>query len=135
MQNYSEKSDAYFAYARKEIGPLLPRDAGRDGQGARVLEIGCGTGATLGWLRQSGLASETIGVEIVEAAATQARAFADKVHCLDFERHDLPAGHGQFDVILCLDVLEHMVDPWKVVDRLVTGYLKPGGTRSRLAAV
>ena len=128
MQNYSDKSGSYFAYARKEIASLLPLGSGEQGQGARVLEIGCGAGSTLGWLRQTGVASETIGVEIVEAAATQARAFADKVHCLDFERHDLPAGHGQFDVILCLDVLEHMVDPWKVVDRLVTGYLKPGGT-------
>lgn len=128
MQNYSDKSGSYFAHARKEIASLLPLGSGEQGQGARVLEIGCGAGSTLGWLRQTGVASETIGVEIVEAAATQARAFADKVHCLDFERHDLPAGHDQFDVILCLDVLEHMVDPWKAVDRLVSGYLKPGGT-------
>ncbi len=33
----------------------------------------------------------------------------------------------QFDVILCLDVLEHMVDPWAVVGRLVSQYLKAGG--------
>ena len=128
MQNYNEKPDTYFAHARKEIAPLLPQGAGEQGQGARVLEIGCGAGATLGWLRQSGVARETIGVEIVEAAASQARAFADKVHCLDFERQDLPAEHGEFDIILCLDVLEHMIDPWKVVDRLVSAYLKPGGT-------
>jgi 2-polyprenyl-3-methyl-5-hydroxy-6-metoxy-1,4-benzoquinol methylase len=127
MQNYSDKSGSYFGHARKEIAPLLPPGVGRQGQGARILEIGCGAGSTLCWLRQIGVASETIGVEIVEAAAMQARAFVDQVHCLDFERHDLPAGHGQFDVILCLDVLEHMVNPWKVVDRLVTGYLKPGG--------
>ena len=128
MQNYSEKPDTYFAHARKAIAPLLPLGAGEQGAGARILEIGCGAGATLGWLRQSGVACETIGVEIAEAAASQARDFVDNVYCIDFERHDLPAGHGEFDIILCLDVLEHMVDPWKVVDRLVSGYLKPGGT-------
>jgi len=128
MQNYKEKPDTYFAHARKEIVALLPRGTDGQGRGLRVLEIGCGAGATLGWLRQSGVARETIGVEIVAAAASQAEADVDKVHCLDFERQDLPAGHGEFDVILCLDVLEHMVDPWKALDRLVIGYLKPGGT-------
>jgi 2-polyprenyl-3-methyl-5-hydroxy-6-metoxy-1,4-benzoquinol methylase len=50
------------------------------------------------------------------------------VNCLDFEKEDLPQGHGLFDLVLCLDVLEHMVNPWAVVDRLVTNYLAPGGT-------
>jgi SAM-dependent methyltransferase len=127
MQNYRDKSGSYFAHARKEIAPLLPPDIWKR-RGARVLEIGCGAGATLGWLRQSGAARETVGVEIAEAAAMLALNFADQVHCLDFEHQDLPAGLGQFEVILCLDVLEHMVDPWKVVNRLVTGYLKPSGT-------
>ena len=33
---------------------------------------------------------------------------------------------GPFDVILCLDVLEHLTDPWAVVDRL-SEMLRPGG--------
>lgn len=122
MQSYRDKADAYFAHARKEIAPLLPRACGR------VLEIGCGSGATLGWLRQSRRASHTVGVEIAEAAAESARAHVDVVHCLDFERVDLPPESGRFDVILCLDVLEHMVDPWRVVDRLVSTHLVAGGT-------
>jgi Methyltransferase domain len=50
------------------------------------------------------------------------------VHCLDFERHTWPGARTPFDTILCLDVLEHMVDPWQVVHRLVTQHLAPGGT-------
>lgn len=121
MQSYKDKADDYFAHARRGITPLLPREC------ARVLEIGCGSGATLGWLRQSRRASHTVGVEIAEAAAESATAHADVVHCLDFEHSDLPAGTGGFDVILCLDVLEHMVDPWSVVDRLVRTHLVSGG--------
>lgn len=122
MQGYSDKSGDYFAHARKEIEPLLPKKCGR------VLEIGCGSGATLGWLRQNHQAVRTVGIEIAEAAAVQARVLADEVHCLDFERHDLPGGAQKFDLVLCLDVLEHMVDPWAVVDRLATRYLETGGT-------
>ncbi|MFO1186414.1 MAG: methyltransferase domain-containing protein [Alphaproteobacteria bacterium] len=36
------------------------------------------------------------------------------------------AKHGPFDCILCLDVLEHLVDPWRVVGAL-HGQLAPGG--------
>jgi SAM-dependent methyltransferase len=122
MQTYSDKSGDYFAHARKEIQPLLPPNCGR------VLEIGCGSGATLGWLRQDHHAVRTVGVEIAEVAASKARSFANDVFCLDFEQHDLPGDAQKFDLILCLDVLEHMVDPWAVVDRLATSYLEAGGT-------
>lgn len=122
MQSYIDKSDSYFGHARKEIAPLLPLHCGR------VLEIGCGSGATLGWLRQAQRASYAVGIEISEAAAQGAKVHADEVHCLDFEHVELPVPGSQFDVILCLDVLEHMVNPWKVVDRLVAQYLVPGGT-------
>lgn len=122
MQSYSAKSSDYFAHARKEIQPLLPLNCGR------VLEIGCGSGATLGWLRQNHQAVRTVGVEIAEDAAGKARSFVDEVHCLDFERHDLSDGPQKFDLVLCLDVLEHMVDPWAVVGRLATQYLEVGGT-------
>lgn len=122
MQSYSDKAGDYFAHARKEISHLLPKNCGR------VLEIGCGSGATLGWLRQNHHAVRTVGVEIAEAAANKARSFADGVYCLDFEQHDLPGGVQKFDLVLCLDVLEHMVNPWTVVDRLATRYLETGGT-------
>jgi 2-polyprenyl-3-methyl-5-hydroxy-6-metoxy-1,4-benzoquinol methylase len=121
MQSYVDKSEGYFSHARKEIASLLPAQCGR------VLEIGCGSGATLGWLRQSQRTSHTVGVEIVEAAARDAQVNVDEVYCLDFEHDGLPSFGADFDVILCLDVLEHMVNPWGVVDRLVSGHLKPGG--------
>lgn len=121
MQSYIDKSESYFSHARKEIATLLPSQCGR------VLEIGCGSGATLGWLRQSRRTSHTVGVEIAEAAANNAKANVDEVYCLDFEHIELPAQNADFDVILCLDVLEHMVNPWDAVDRLVCRYLKRGG--------
>lgn len=122
MQSYQDKSDDYFAHARTEIRPLLPQHCGR------VLELGCGSGATLGWLRQTRQASYTVGIEIAEGAAVAARTHADEVHWADFERGDMALSGDKFNVILCLDVLEHMVNPWSVVDRLVKDYLANGGT-------
>lgn len=122
MQSYADKSGDYFTHARQEIESLLPEYFDR------VLEIGCGSGATLGWLRQAYHTKRTVGIEVVQQAAEMARNFVDEVHCLDFERDDLPTSGPRFDLILCLDVLEHMVDPWAAVDRLVRQYLELGGT-------
>jgi hypothetical protein len=47
---------------------------------------------------------------------------------MDFEKEALPAVWPRFDLILCLDVLEHMLDPWRVIDLLVTQQLAAGGT-------
>lgn len=122
MQSYTDKEKDYFSHARKEISPLLPPQCGR------VLEIGCGSGATLDWLRHHKGASYTVGVEIFETAAQRAKICVDEVYCLDYEHGELPLNSGEFDVILCLDVLEHMINPWQVLARLVTKHLAAGGT-------
>jgi 2-polyprenyl-3-methyl-5-hydroxy-6-metoxy-1,4-benzoquinol methylase len=120
INEYDSKPEHYFAYARREIGPLLPAKA------ERVLEIGCGAGATLAWIKGAGIAGETVGVEISSTAATAARTCVDRVVQANAEVDALPDDLGQFDLILCLDVLEHMVDPWAFVNR-IQQRLKPGG--------
>ena len=67
------------------------------------------------------------GVEIFPDAAEQARKKGiDMVEEGDIEALALPIAPGSLDVILCLDVLEHLVDPWIAVRKLHT-FLKPGG--------
>jgi SAM-dependent methyltransferase len=122
MQDYDSKDESYFSAARRDIEPILP------GAADRVLELGCGAGATLAWLQRSGRARHTVGIEIFENAAQQARAVVDQVYCQDFEHAPAPKDLGTFDLILCLDVLEHFVDPWRAVDRLVRDHLALGGT-------
>jgi 2-polyprenyl-3-methyl-5-hydroxy-6-metoxy-1,4-benzoquinol methylase len=117
---YDEKKEWYYAFVRKDIAPLLPRGAGR------VLEVGCGGGGTLAWLKESGHAEWTAGIELSPEAAQVARTRVDQVYCGDLNEFlgDFPA--GSLDLILCLDVLEHLVDPWAVMARL-QALLRPGG--------
>jgi 2-polyprenyl-3-methyl-5-hydroxy-6-metoxy-1,4-benzoquinol methylase len=44
----------------------------------------------------------------------------------NIEQLDLPIAPGSIDVVLCLDVLEHLVDPWTTAARLAK-LLKPRG--------
>jgi SAM-dependent methyltransferase len=113
-------TDDYYTHVRSEILPLWP------GQGLRVLEIGCGAGATLRFLKETGRCSVAKGVEYVPQQAALAREFVDEVVAGDVEQMTLPFAPGSFDVLLCLDVLEHLRDPWSALDRL-RALLQPGG--------
>ena len=109
------KDETYFNKIRSEIISLIPQKENK------ILEIGCGTGATLLKLKESAKASTVVGVDI-HAFETQ----LDKFIVGDIEQIDLPYEKGFFDVIICADVLEHLIDPWGTVKK-VTGYLKSGG--------
>jgi SAM-dependent methyltransferase len=120
VELYSDKSAGYFANARRQIEPLLPARIDR------MLDIGCGSGATLAWLRSIRAPSFVAGVELSPEAAAAARGTADLVVTGDAETAPLPFDPGSFDLITALDVLEHMVDPWKALGRL-HALLAPGG--------
>jgi SAM-dependent methyltransferase len=111
----------YYAFVRREIQPLLPFRA------ARVLEVGCGQAGTLAWLKDSGIAAHTMGIELDPAAAALARPRVDRLIEGDAEAaiDGLPA--GSLDLVLCLDVLEHLVDPWRAMAQLARA-LRPGGS-------
>jgi len=102
--------EGYYANERADVIALLPRPV------ARVLDVGCGAGGTARGLREAG-ASEIVGIEIVPSAAESARAVLDEVHVAAVEEA-LDDLEGPFDTILCLDVLEHLVDPGHVLARL-----------------
>ncbi len=113
------KPDYYFSIVRREVLDLIEQN---NLSSEKILEIGCAGGATGRLLKESGLVKEYIGVEISESAAVMARQYLDRVIVADIERVDLEKEHGirkeYFDLILCLDVLEHLYDPWEVVARL-----------------
>ena len=117
---YTTKEEGYFDSVRKEIKPLIPEAVGK------VLEIGCGSGATLQWIRHEYGCEWIGGVELSEESAKIAQEMLDFFVQGNIEQMELPFEPGSLDLILCLDVLEHLVDPWGVLKRLVR-FLKPEG--------
>jgi SAM-dependent methyltransferase len=115
---YSGKADSYFANPRTEIATLLPQRVDR------VLEIGCGSGSTMRWLRNQRTLQHAIGIELFSDAAERATSTFDSVLTGDIETMVLP--EDKFDLIIALDVLEHLIDPWSVVARLHS-VLRPDG--------
>jgi 2-polyprenyl-3-methyl-5-hydroxy-6-metoxy-1,4-benzoquinol methylase len=100
----------YYANPRDDIVAALPRPLGS------VLDVGCGSGGVGPGLRRAG-ATRLTGIEVVGEHAELARAHYDQVVAAPVE-HALARLDGPFDTILCLDVLEHLVDPEHVLREL-----------------
>jgi len=97
------------------------------GRGKRVLECGCDTGYVSKVLRED-FDCRVTGIEINPEAAEQARAYCEQVIVADLDGFDFAerlAGE-RFDVILFGDVLEHVRDPWTVLER-ARDVLEPDG--------
>ncbi|MEA2435654.1 MAG: hypothetical protein QOF65_210, partial [Thermoleophilaceae bacterium] len=79
-------------------GVDLPRQA-------RVLDAGCGSGRTLDELARHG---EAHGMELNPAGVTAARARGH--HVLEGRVETIPYEDASFDLVTCLDVIEHTDD-------------------------
>lgn len=122
MDDYKQKDTAYFSHARTEIAPLLP-----NAPSCRVLEIGCSGGHTLSWLKTTQRCAWAAGVEPYAELDASTRPHIDAFWKMDIEKQLPELPPESVDLLLCLDVLEHLVDPWETVRRL-DHLLKPGGT-------
>jgi SAM-dependent methyltransferase len=108
----------YYTQERPEVAALVPPCC------RRVLEVGCGEGLLGGLLRRRG--HRVTGLECVPEAAERARARLDLVVTSDVEAGSLPFEPSSFDAVVFADVLEHLVDPWRVL-REASALLSPQG--------
>ena len=91
--------------------------------GERVLDEGCGMGFVIGNIN----AKERYGIDIEPSHISQARARYPEVNFSVRSVEDTGFQDGFFDLILCLDVIEHTEDDVKVV-REAYRILKPQGS-------
>ena len=94
------------------------------GQNLRCLDIGCGDGRTYGnWIQTR--VGQYVGVDVSENAVNMAKSLG-----LDARRigdaSDLPFNNAEFDLAICMEVLEHLFDPLLAVKE-AKRVLKPGG--------
>ena len=109
--------------ARREVLAALIRRAAPPPPGARLLEIGCGTGHNLAMLAEFG------AVDALELD-DQARGVAEQRLGRPVMRAPLPAldgvADGQYDLIGAFDVIEHIDDDGAAIAS-IAARLKPGG--------
>jgi SAM-dependent methyltransferase len=118
-----EGTHFWFVGTRTVVMDLLTAALAGGRSGARVLDVGCGTGYTLTrlppWARGVGLdrSSHALGL----AASRGLRA-----QLVQGDMGRLPFAAGSFDAVLALDVLEHLQDDHGAAAE-VARVLRPGG--------
>lgn len=86
-----------------------------------VLDVGCGAGATSAELKRRVPSACVIGVESQASAAKAARKHLDYIIEANAEELDFSQARireGEVDTVLLADVLEHMYNPWRFLQRL-----------------
>jgi SAM-dependent methyltransferase len=103
---------------RFEAGLALARAS----RGRRLLDYGCGDGTFLAMLTATAdRPAEAVGAELDDYQVTDCRRrFGDRagLSFLGIDGLDVPAQQGRYDAVVCMEVLEHVVEVDVVIDRL-----------------
>jgi len=97
--------------------------------GRKVLDVGCGGGILAESMGVAG--ADVTGIDMANAALTVARLHgAESSVAVNYERstaEDFADAHaGDFDVVTCLEMLEHVPSPVSVIEACAR-LVKPGG--------
>jgi len=113
------RARSYYTQQREEVARLIDAQPRH-----QVLVVGCGEGGLGRNLKNKGC--RVVGIEAEAGAAAVAAKHYDRVYVRDMDTFEPPFSGESFDHIVCADVLEHLRDPWRVLDRLCR-LLKPEG--------
>jgi len=112
---YQDKKNIYFQNIRKELLELIPKEK----QNGIVLEIGAGSGDTLLYAKHNGYAQKIYGIELCELENSHQKSNEFEQFIIgNIEDINIPFKNEMFDVILCGDVLEHLVDPYSIIKKI-----------------
>lgn len=118
---HHEQSHWWFKSARKIQLDFVERYFKKD-KNLQILDIGCGTGATLAELSKLG---RTIGIDTAKEAISYCKKRGLKNVRLG-NALNLPFKSRRFDLVTMFDVLEHINDDYRVL-REIKRVLKPKG--------
>jgi SAM-dependent methyltransferase len=120
------ETSSWWNAAMRDVAGLLLSDAQLPSTGA-LLDIGCGSGQTMGWFASQFGSWRTIGCDISGEAVTAASRLGYEV--AQASALALPYPSALADVIISLDVLQHVpLDGGDVIAlREMRRVLKPGG--------
>ncbi len=84
----------------------------------RILDAGCGEGIVAEWLREALPEAELVGVDGRAAALREFARRNPGVEALTADLYGLPFEEARFDLVMAIEVLEHIEQPAAVVGEL-----------------
>lgn len=83
-----------------------------------ILDVGCASGMLTNEISKTFLKSKIYGVDIYEDALVFARKKYPSVNFIVADAHKLPFKTNTFDLTVCYETIEHVVDPLKVLEEI-----------------
>lgn len=93
---------------------------------AIVTDIGCSTGHLLHDLHQAHPSATLIGIDLIAAGLRKAHDLVPSALLLQADACDLPLHTGSVDVVVCTNLLEHVVDDGRALEE-IQRVLRPRG--------
>lgn len=117
----TEFNEAYVG-PRPDILSVLPEST------TSVLDVGCSDGTLGASIKHRFQHASVVGLELSADMGQVAATRLDAVHIGDIEAESAlqPLSGRQFDTVIFADILEHLRDPWKMLER-IRPLLAPGG--------
>lgn len=113
-----------FSYTRKKMDEVLDEQFADVPRGARLLDVGCGTGHQLAKYVAAGY--ECSGCEPSSEMLARARAANPGVPLVQATADQLPYPDGSFDVVLSVEVMRYLAEPAPALSEF-SRVLAPGG--------
>src|SRR5258708_44973 len=83
-----------------------------------ILDVGCASGLFLSEISRKFPNAKYTGVDVYEEAITYGKKQYKNLQLVEADGHTLPFVKNSFDVVICNEVLEHVVDPGKVLQEI-----------------
>ena len=119
-------SDEYDVFTPEASARLISAFVRLSGlpRGARVADLGCGSGVFTDLLRRAGYSS--IGLDISPKLVALGRSKHPGLELIEGDAENLPFGNASFDGVLLSGLVHHFPDPRRLAAE-VCRVLKPGG--------
>lgn len=86
---------------------------------ATILDLGCGEGYVLQHLAEAGIGAALTGVDLSSQAVAAARTrMGSLAEIIEGDVNELGPSLGRFDLVMMLEVLEHLEEPDSILDLL-----------------
>ena len=99
----------WHTHKLSQVLKLLPKDA------KRILDVGCSSGIITVEIAKNLPQSQTVGLDSYKDVIVFARSKYPHIDFVIADAHRIPFKNKSFDLVICTETLEHVLDPQRVL--------------------
>ncbi|MCH5248456.1 MAG: methyltransferase domain-containing protein [Lachnospiraceae bacterium] len=114
-----EQLNAKILTAMNSFVKKLSPDSTRGKSPIRILDAGCGEGFISNMIYNNIDNVEIVGLEYTSEAINIAKQYNENIEFVQGDIYKMPFEDAAFDIVLCMEVLEHLTEPAAAIEELL----------------